>query len=253
LIYGFAGSAAMLIVLALALRKRWRPLKFLRVFHWTQAHVWLGLLSYPLILFHAGFSLGGYLTLTLMVLFTIVYVTGIYGLVLQQILPQYMMREVPEETLNRQIPEVLKKIREEAESIAGPIRAERESALAEAMESAGGVATAAKAKVAADPFETFYAAQVMPFLGDKFQKGSPLASDSSAEAQFSSWRTQLPPDLHGDCDRLQQLVKERRQLERQRRIQWWLHSWLYIHIPVSYTLMVLATIHAIMAFRYTSR
>jgi len=253
LVYGGVGSAAMLVAILLGARKRFRWMQFGRVFYWTQAHVWLGLLSYPLILFHAGFSLGGPLTFALMVIFTIVFVTGIIGLVLQQILPQYLMREVPEETLDRQIPHVLMMIREEAESIANPIRAERESAAAEAMEASGGVATAATKSAASDPFYSFYSAQVVPFLQDKFRADSPLASDSAAETQFSLWRIQLSPDLHPAVDRLQQLVKERRQLQRQRRIHWWLHSWLILHVPLSYALLVLGTIHGIMAFRYTSR
>ncbi len=56
--YGIVGTAFMAFAMLLALRKRLRTWRIGRVYTWTQGHVWLALLSYPLILFHAGFHWG---------------------------------------------------------------------------------------------------------------------------------------------------------------------------------------------------
>ena len=93
----------MVLAVLLAARKKvltWR-LGSARV--WMQMHIWLGLLAVPLILFHAGFRLGGALTTTLMVLFTIVTLSGIFGLVLQQFMPAMMTARVPLETIHGQM------------------------------------------------------------------------------------------------------------------------------------------------------
>src|SRR3954447_17279091 len=54
LAYGIVGSAMILFVMALAIKKRMRTLRIGRAHTWLQGHVWLGLLAYPMILYHAG-------------------------------------------------------------------------------------------------------------------------------------------------------------------------------------------------------
>src|SRR5690606_3574657 len=71
-----------------------------------RAHIWLALLAVPLILFHAGFRLGGPLTTALMVLFAIVTLSGIFGVVVQQFVPTRMAIQVPRETTLGQIDHV---------------------------------------------------------------------------------------------------------------------------------------------------
>src|SRR4051812_14652911 len=77
LAYGIVGSAMILFVMALALKKRWRTLRVGRTHTWLQGHVWLGLLAYPMILYHAGFAFGGVMTQVLMWCFTIVVLSGV--------------------------------------------------------------------------------------------------------------------------------------------------------------------------------
>jgi hypothetical protein len=64
-----------------------------------RGHIWLGILSVPMILFHSGFQIGGTLTTILMLLFLIVVLSGIFGLVVQQYLPTMMMNQVKMETI----------------------------------------------------------------------------------------------------------------------------------------------------------
>ena len=60
---------------------RWGSAQF-----WLRVHIWLGLLSVPLALFHSGFRFGGTLEKVFMIVFFVVIASGVYGLALQQVL-----------------------------------------------------------------------------------------------------------------------------------------------------------------------
>lgn len=78
-------------------------------------HIWLGLLSVPLVYLHCGPYWGGTLSSALFVGFALVIASGVYGLLLQQFLPRLMRLEVPDETIYAQIPELIEQLRWEAE------------------------------------------------------------------------------------------------------------------------------------------
>jgi hypothetical protein len=61
------------------------------------------------------------ITLVLMVLFTIVLVTGIYGLILQQFLPRMMFLRLPLETVYEQIDPVVVQLRAEADELVSAV------------------------------------------------------------------------------------------------------------------------------------
>ena len=44
--------------------------------------------------------------------------------------------------------------------------------------------------------------------------------------------------------------EEKRQLDRQSRLHKVLHGWLLVHIPLSYALLLLGAVHAVMALRF---
>ena len=69
-------------------------------------HVIVSLLLVILILLHSGFRLGGPMTTLLMALYALVMVSGIYGLVLQHIMPRLMKERLPAETVFEQIPHI---------------------------------------------------------------------------------------------------------------------------------------------------
>src|SRR5438477_6559625 len=71
---------------------------------WLRAHIWLTLLTIPLVVLHSGFRLGGPMTTLIIILYIIVMVSGIYGLVLQHYVPAVMMERLPAESVYEQIP-----------------------------------------------------------------------------------------------------------------------------------------------------
>ncbi|HVM94905.1 MAG TPA: ferric reductase-like transmembrane domain-containing protein, partial [Candidatus Acidoferrales bacterium] len=106
--FGVAGTLCMLLAVFLSVRKRLLLWRIGSAQSWMKLHIWLGLLAVPLILFHSGFKLGGPFTTLLMVLFAMVSLSGIFGLLLQQVIPRRMTEQVPLETLRSQIEHVNK-------------------------------------------------------------------------------------------------------------------------------------------------
>src|SRR5436190_21532345 len=79
LLFGSVAFAIFIFAGLLGLRKKVRPRGMRTIQRWLRAHIWLTLLTIPLVLFHAGFRLGGPMTTLLMLLYALVMVSGIYG------------------------------------------------------------------------------------------------------------------------------------------------------------------------------
>src|SRR5579872_66723 len=94
LTFGILSFGLMLFVGLLGLRRRFPTLRVGRPEIWMRGHLWLGMLIVPLVLFHAGFRFGGTLAILLMVLLLLVTLSGILGIILQQILPRVMTGRV---------------------------------------------------------------------------------------------------------------------------------------------------------------
>src|SRR5258706_1211486 len=118
LTFGIAGYTLMLFAGLLGARKKVPVCRIGRAQTWMRGHLWLGLLSLPLILFHGGFAFRGPLTALLMLLFVIVVVSGVVGAALQHYLPRIMTKQVPMETIYEEIPRVRAQLREEADQLA---------------------------------------------------------------------------------------------------------------------------------------
>src|ERR1700686_3541976 len=125
LTFGVLGFAFMLFAALLGARKRVPVWRIGRAQAWMRGHLWLGVLSLPLILFHGGFHFGGTLTSVLMGLLLITVASGVFGAVLQNYVPRLMTTDVPLETIYAEIGNVRTLLREEADSdvetLCGPL------------------------------------------------------------------------------------------------------------------------------------
>lgn len=104
--FGSISLAIFVFAALLSLRKKIPLWRIGTVQRWLRAHIWLTLLTIPLVILHSGFRLGGPMTMLLMALYAIVMVSGIYGLVLQHHLPRLMKERLPAETVFEQIPHI---------------------------------------------------------------------------------------------------------------------------------------------------
>jgi hypothetical protein len=274
--FGVIGGLICLFEFLLWPRKKVRAWRLGRVVVWMRAHVWLGLLAVPLLILHTGFRWGGTLSTVLMILFLVVIVSGIWGLLVQQFLPRILLEEVPAETIYSQIDHVAGQLAAEGRRLVvvtcGPepgqngaaIEAE-EAAETEAtghlvvgaVRSAGGVrgvvrqSRASFAPVAdAEPLRTFFRTTAEPYLRGGAATGSPLRQAQRAAAIFEDLRTRLNPAAHEAVAALESLCEQRRQLDVQARLHFWLHNWLCVHLPLSVALIVLMFVHVFVAIRY---
>lgn len=256
LLYGIAGFLLLLFVGLLGLRRTVPAWRIGRLEFWMRGHIWLGLLGALLILFHAGFQFGGTLTTVLMGLLIVLTVSGIFGVILQQILPRMMTAQVKLETIYEQIVHVTGQLSEEAEThvsaVAGPIEGASESA---GRSWSGIPDSTRRPRTNGEPLEgsptlkDFYMELVRPYLSGEKREG-PLSDPSQATLVFSNIRTLLPPPLHETLSDLEAICEEHRQLRRQERLHHWLHGWLLLHVPLSYLFLILAILHAIYAMAY---
>ena len=104
LIYGVIGTAMMIFAGLLAARKQVPFWRLGSAQFWLRGHLWLGALSFPFILFHAGFAFGGLLEQILMWVFVIVWASGFYGLAMQTMLPRLLTSRIERETFLAQVP-----------------------------------------------------------------------------------------------------------------------------------------------------
>ncbi|MGH9710520.1 MAG: hypothetical protein ACRD37_08230, partial [Candidatus Acidiferrales bacterium] len=168
--FGIAGFALMLFAGLLGARKKFPVWRVGRAQTWMRGHLWLGLVSLPIILFHAGFHMRGTLTLVLMILFFIVVASGIFGAVLQIYIPRRITIEVPMETIYEQIDHVRAQLREEADQLATAACGSLDGT--SAIDTAPGGDTSASAveigvevsEEARDQLREFYLRRMRPFI-----------------------------------------------------------------------------------------
>jgi hypothetical protein len=281
LVFGIAGGVIMLFELLLWPRKHLRVWRVGMVKTWLRAHIWLGLLTVPLILLHSGFSWGGPLTTVLAALFIAVIASGIFGLVMQQWLPSLMLSELPAETIVSQIDSVSQNLCEDAEQLVAAIcgvepdevaawrgaeiaapSAEQEGPSGPRYVTIGAVRQVGsvqgrvlQTQVIAEvpgsaPLETAFKSEIGPFLWEGGNRSSLLADGGKAANYFRELRTALAPEAHSAVAALENYCDQRRQFDRQRRLHRWLHGWLLIHLPLSILLILLMFVHIYAALKY---
>lgn len=256
LTFGIAGSVCMLYAGLLGARKKVPVWRVGRAQTWMRGHLWLGLLSLPLILFHSGFKFGGPLTQLLMWLLLIVVVSGLVGAALQHYLPRLMMQQSPLETIYEQIGNVRQQLLGEADRVmsaaCGPLGGNipaPEVAARGLLTMPVAVAVDVK-QLETEPLREFYVSEIRPFLAQTAPRTHPLGDGTRAQAVFRQVRTLAPPEIHDLVTGLEDICEEARQLVRQERLHHILHGWLLLHIPLSLALLVLGAVHAVMALRY---
>jgi hypothetical protein len=278
LVFASLGTGIIVFECLLGLRKRYPASPLGRVKTWLRAHSWLGLVSFLLILMHSGFRWGHGLAAAMMWIFAVIVVSGIFGIALQNYIPRRMTELVTRETIFEQIPAVIDGLRVEADERvefitadlgleeppeflrAGGVKryfdpdqkksnAEKVRAVVEKRKSSPQIEVEAAAREA---FRAHYLQEMRPFLRERPPALSLrlYASPDSVAAYFGHLRTIMPVAAHGVLRDLADIVEERRQLLVQRRLHLWLHGWLLVHVPLSFALLVLTALHAVLSLRY---
>lgn len=283
-IAGIAGGAICLFEFLLWPRKKYRTVRIGRVKTWMKAHIWLGLLAVPLLLIHSGFNFRNFEATLLFILFLIVIASGVWGLVMQQFLPQKMLEEVAAETIYSQIEHISNLMVDEADRMvvavcgvsaadqAKPATAvvsahEEEEILSAALagnhftvgavRTIGGIQgkvlhskSAYQLVEESEPLRDFFNQELADYLKRGKASGSRLAVANRARARFDELRLILKPETYDAVNALENMAEQRRQLDHQARLHFWLHNWLWVHLPLSVALMLLMAVHIFVTLKY---
>ena len=273
---GIAAGLIILFEMLLWPRKIFRRLRLIPAKYWMAAHIWFGIASLPLAIAHCGLHLGGWLPASLMILFVLTILSGLYGLAVQNILPRWMLWNLPAETIYNQIDYVAKVTVEDArqallaacgrrmtseskpsiELVPELIPASSEPIVIGAIRGAGrtrgrSVITQKfrDASADAEPLWTAFE-EIQPFLLEGKFADSPVTNRAGAAQYFQTLRGACGQDSSPVVDMLQAYCDQRRQFDVQQACHRWLHAWLPIHIAVSVAVSVLLVMHIYTALKY---
>lgn len=273
LVCGVLAGLIILFEMLLWPRKTYRRLRLGATKHWMAAHIWLGLACLPLAIFHCGMHLGGMLPTLLMILLVLAILSGIFGLVVQNILPGWMLRRLPAETIYSQIDYVSQQAVDdsrrmlvsafgaEAQDVASQDGNQAEEDLA-ALPTA--IVIGAVREVGWARGRTLRTTAITanredaPILWDAFRELEPFLLRGAAEkTPFSDiMRSKKYFDLlrrscHAESveviDTLEQQCDQRRQFDTQQRVHLWLHAWIPLHMAVSVAVSILLIAHIVTA------
>jgi hypothetical protein len=213
---------------------------------WLRGHIWLGLLSVIVIACHSGYHLGGPLEQALWLAFALTVATGVYGLLLQGLVPHWITGRVTCEIPYEQIPSVCAVMRENADALIDALCGAFKEPSATTAGGSPKLGSAAKARLRA-----LYEAEARPFLGADPAPASRLANSMRAGEVFAEIDA-LPgiADVAENIAELKAFCIERRLLMEQERLYRWLHNWLVVHVPLSVALLVLGVLHVWTALKY---
>ena len=230
---------------------------------WLRAHIWMTVLTIPLVLFHCDFQAGGPMTTVLLGLYAVVMLSGFYGLFLQNVLPKMMRDLLPSETVYEQIPYVrsllvaqAEKVREgllakpaPAKQVAAPVAAPAETTPPPAG-SDDKTAILTADEIAAHYFADFFDSDILPYLRARHGKRLKLGKQSVSDDIFRLLKIRLSEAQGSIANQAQDWCDERRRMDLQTRLHHWLHGWLLLHVPTSFLLLLLTIWHAFVTVFY---
>lgn len=231
----WSGVFLFALIVGLALfnaRKKLPFIPLLKATTWMQLHIYIGFFSVAVFLFHTGFRwpTGGLETLVY-ALFMAVALSGVLGLVISRIVPSVLTAH-GESVIFERIPGLRSELRREIEQLV--IDSE----------------TVTRSSTIAD----FYAAQLAAYFAHPrhFWRrliGSPRPLNSLLE-RIDALGRYLNEDEKKIADQIAELVRAKENLDCQWHLQGLLKLWLFIHIPLSFALILFAATHGWIAWRF---
>jgi len=234
----YTGLLLLAILLLLTFFNARKKLPFMPVFKastWMQFHIYAGLFSVAVFLLHTGFRFpNGTFEIILAAVFVIVSLSGVFGLYLTRSLPR-RMTNFGAPVIYEQIPARRRQIQDEAEALVLDAEAELQSS----------------------SITDFYLANLRPYLRARapalFALHTSGARMRKLDEQMGSISRYLADAERPVLKLLGGLVDAKRNLDFQQSSQRMLRLWLFIHIPFTYSLLILAIAHAALALAYGAR
>jgi hypothetical protein len=221
LVFGIAAALLYTIEILYPLRRRLLGFPFGNAQRWIQFHIWGGCLGFWFVLIHEGFrwpsGTMGWLLLLLSVWATL---SGLGGVWLQKWIPAALSTGLQVEALFERIPELLNRLRDEADGLA---------------------------KGSSEMLERFYGESVRPALAGVSPSWSYLVNVRAGRDDRLAPFVRLAPYLAEEektrLEDLRALYTEKLELDAQYTLQRILRLWIYLHVPPSALLYGLMLFH----------
>ncbi len=231
----FSGWVLVVLVIALMALNVRKKLAFLplgSMAGWMRLHIRWGLLSGVVFLMHAGIRLPqGMFESILHVLFTTVFLSGLVGWGLSRSIPRRLTAR-GEEVIFERIPMFMHRIRTEVEALVE--------------------------KTAADPdtsaLPEFYRTRLQPFFQEprnmlrhvlhSQQPRQVLLHDIEGQRRFLNDKESEAADI------IEQKVRIKDDLDYHYALQLTLKIWLFVHVPLSYSLSILVVFHVLAVYAF---
>ena len=227
---GWALLTGMLVLTIYNVRKKLPFLPLGKSETWLQIHIYLGFFTTLLLLIHLNFRVphGGF-EVTLAWLFGLVSGSGMVGLFFTRVLPRRLAARGGEVVFEK-IPAIRHALKTEAEDLA--------------------VGQQAKSLVIAQ----FYTKRLAAFFSGPKDFWKHL---SESRREVSGWLAELE-DLRRlateadrkKIERLSTLVRQKDGLDHHRALQLPLRLWLFVHIPLTYGLIIFTVLHIVLVFAF---
>ena len=198
---------------------------------WLQIHIYLGFFTTLLFLIHLNFRLPhGWFEITLAWLFVLVSGSGFVGLFFSRVLPRRLATRGGE-VIFEKIPALRHALKTEAENLA--------------------LGADAKSPVIAE----FYAKRLADFFSGPKNSWLHLVESrrpvSALLAELDDLRRFATDADREKIEKLTALVRQKDGLDYHRSLQLALRLWLFVHIPLTYGLMIFTVLHIVIVFAFS--
>jgi len=219
------------------------------------------------------------LTTLLVAVFAVVIASGLWGLALQNVLPRMLLEGAPAETVYSQIDAVGRQYATEARRLVflhcgaaegddvdtvprptshhSPLPTHSPSHIRGAARPVGTQIRRSPHQehelpqaIPAPAIRSALAQTIEPYLSTGVSPQGQMGSRQRNQWFFDDLRLRVAPQLRDLVAQLEELCERRRQLNLQRRVHFWLHNWLGLHVPLSVLLMILLAAHVFWALQY---
>ncbi len=232
----FSGWALFLLMLVLTLYNGRKKLPFLPLGTsegWLQFHIYAGFLTVTLFLVHIRFRPPtGWFDIILAWLYVLVTGSGVAGLFVTRSIPKRLTTRGGE-VLYERIPAIRRRLQEQAETLA--LRS----------------TTEARSTTIAD----FYARHLQDFFDGPrnlalhlMEVRRPL---NVLLNKISDLNRYLDTGERETLDKISQLVRQKDGVDYHYSLQLLLKGWLFIHIPLTYSLLIFSLMHIVLVYAFS--
>lgn len=231
---GWLLVAAFVILAAYNPRKKLPFLPLAKSATWLQLHIWLGVVTIAVFVMHAGVSWpdGGMDTL-LWLLFVGLLITGVFGIAVSRLAPR-PLTEHGERVIFERIPRYRAQLARETEDLA-----------TESVQELGSVTIA-----------TYYARRLRPWFARPrhvlYHLCGSRAPIRRLCRELRGLERYLSEDGRKTLDEIEARVLAKENLDYQYAWQGLLKGWLFLHIPLTWAVIVLIAVHVTLAYAFAA-